>query len=141
MSLKSYRRQRLTALIFINTIQYPCTLKNNIYYSDKRVPPPFFHSDTNPVLGHILVHSVDKTHVMVVTVELIQLVLNILSFNFVPTPNKSLRFTRLRKSSVNCPAVAFAEQRFFLISIQEKRTIWNVCPFYNINITIFLLHI
>ena len=43
-----------------------------------------FHSDTNPVLVHVLVHFVDKTYVLVVTVELIWLLfLNILSFNFV----------------------------------------------------------
>ena len=28
----------------------------------------FFHLDTNPVLGHVLIHSVDKTHVLVATV-------------------------------------------------------------------------
>ena len=51
-----------------------------------------------PILGHVLVHSVDKTHVLVVAVELIRLLfLNIFSFNFVPTPNKSLRFTRFKK--------------------------------------------
>ena len=70
-----------------------------------RGPPPFSHSDTNPVLGHVLVHSVDKTHVLVVTVELIWLFLNMLSFNFVPTLNKSLRFMRFRRSYVNLPAV------------------------------------
>ena len=49
------------------------------------------------MLGHVLVHSVDKTHVLDVTVELIRLFfLNILSFNFVPTPNKSLRFRGFR---------------------------------------------
>ena len=42
----------------------------------------FFHSDTNPVLGHVLVHSVDKTHVLVVTVELVRLFLNIWLFLF-----------------------------------------------------------
>ena len=79
------------AFVLVNTMQYPPTLKNNIYHSNKRVPPPFFHSDTNPVFGHVLIHSFDKTHVLVVTVELIWLLLlNILSFNFVPTPNKFL---------------------------------------------------
>ena len=68
---------------------------------------PFFHLDTNPVLGHILILSVDKTHVLVVTVELIWLLfLNILSFNFAPTPNKFLRLKRFRKSYVNRPDVA-----------------------------------
>ena len=46
----------------------------------------FFHSDTNPVFGQVLIHSFDKTHALVVTVELIWLLLlNIPSFNFVPT--------------------------------------------------------
>ena len=88
-------------LIRYNILQYQPTLKNNIYHLNKRGPPAFFYSDTNPVLGHVLVHSVDKTHVLVVTVELIWLLfLNILSFNFVPTPNKSLRFTRFRRSPI-----------------------------------------
>ena len=105
MSLESKRRQRLIGFIFINTIQYPCALMKTMYYSKKWEPPTFFNSDTNPVLGHVLAHSVDKTHVLVVAVELIWLFLNIHPFNFVPIPNKSLRFTRLRRSYVNCPAV------------------------------------
>ena len=88
---KSQKRQRFIVFILVNTIQYQHTLKNNIYHSNKRIPPPFFHSDINPVFGHFLIHSFDKTHVLVVTVELIWLLLlNILSFNFVPTPNKFL---------------------------------------------------
>ena len=67
-------------------IQYLHTLKNNIYHSNKRGPPPFFHSDTNPVLGHVLIHSVEKTHVLVVHVELIWLLFLIIpSFNFAST--------------------------------------------------------
>ena len=47
--------------------------------------------DTNPLFGHILIHSFDKTHVMVVIVKLIWLFfLNILSLNFVLTPKKIL---------------------------------------------------
>ena len=58
------------------------------------------------MLGNILVHSVDKTHVVVETVELVWLFfLNIVSFNFMPTPNKSLRFTRFGRSYVNRTAV------------------------------------
>ena len=92
--------------IFVNTIQHPHTLKNNIYHSNKQGRPPVFHSDTNPVLGHVLVYSVDKTHVLIVAVELIWLLfLNILSFNFVPTPNKSLWFTRFRRTYVSRPVV------------------------------------
>ena len=46
---------------------------------------------TKPVLDHVLIHSFDKTHVLIVTVELIWfLLLNIFSFSFVPTTNKFL---------------------------------------------------
>ena len=63
-----------------------------------------FHSDSNPVLCHVLFHSVDKTHVLVITVKLIWLLfLKILFLNFLPTPNKPLRFTRFRRSYVNLP--------------------------------------
>ena len=59
-----------------------------------------------PILGHVLVHSFDKTHVLVGTVELIWMLFsNILFFNFVLTPSKSLNFTRFRKSYVNRTAV------------------------------------
>ena len=72
-------------------IQHPGILKNNINHLSKRGPPPFFHSDTNPVRGNVLVHSVEKkTRVLVVTGELIWLlILNILSFNYIQTTNKS----------------------------------------------------
>ena len=51
-------------------------------------------------------HSVDKTHVLVLTVDLIWLLfLNILSFKFVAAPRKSLRFTRFIRSYVNHPGV------------------------------------
>ena len=87
-------------------MQYPHTLKNNSYHSNKRGPPPLFHLDTNLVLAQVLVHSVEKTHVLVVTVELVWLLfLNVLSSNFIPTQNKSLTFTWFRRSYVNCPAV------------------------------------
>ena len=50
----------------------------------KRGPPVFFHSDTNPVFGNVLVHSVSKAHLLDVTGDMIWLLfLNILSFNFV----------------------------------------------------------
>ena len=65
------KRQRAIAFIFDKTIQHSRTLKNNIYHSNKREPLPFFHPDTNPVIGQVLVHFVDKTHALVVTVELI----------------------------------------------------------------------
>ena len=99
--------QRLIAFIFVSTIQYPRTLKNTIYHLNNWVPRPFFHSDTNLVLCHVLVHSVDKNHVVVVAVELLPWLfsLNILFFYCVPTPSKSLNLTRLKKSYVNHPAV------------------------------------
>ena len=53
--------------------------------------PHFTLCHHNPVLGHILIHSLDETRVLVVTVELIWLqLLNILSLHLVPTPKKSL---------------------------------------------------
>ena len=91
ISSKSQKRQRLIAFTLVNTIQYPWILTNNIYHSNKWGPPPFFHSDTNPELGHPLIHSIAKTHVLVITVQLICLLfLNIYSFNYVTTPSKSL---------------------------------------------------
>ena len=106
MSSKNQKRQRLITFIFVNRIQYPRTLKNNIYSSNKWGPPLFLHLGTSPVIAHALVHSVDKTHVMVVTVDLIWfLFLNMLSFNFVATPRKFLRFTRFIRIYVNRPAV------------------------------------
>ena len=83
------------AWTIVNTIQY-----TNIHththahaHTPWRIKLPFkqtgaitfFHWDTNPVLAHVLIYSVEKTHVLVVTVKLIWcLFLNILSFNFVP---------------------------------------------------------
>ena len=91
ISSKSQKRQRLIAFIFVNTVQYTRTLKRNIYHSNKRVPPPFFHSYINLVFAHVLIHYFDKTHVLVVTVELIWLLLlNMLSFNVFPKPNEFL---------------------------------------------------
>ena len=68
-------------------------LKNNIDHLYKLGPALLFHSDTNLVLENVLVHPVKKNHVLFVTEELIWLLfLNILSFNFVQMPNKSLRW-------------------------------------------------
>ena len=104
------------------------TLKNSIYHSNKRGPPPFFHSDSNPILGHVLVNSVDKIYALVLVVELIWLFLNMLSFNFVPTPNISLRFTRFRRSYVNGPGVV-------LIKITLLSCL--VCAFESDNVSSF----
>ena len=56
-------------IYLVNRMQYPCTLKSNIYYSNKQGTRPFFHLENNPALGHVLIYSVDKTHVLVVIVE------------------------------------------------------------------------
>ena len=69
-------------LIQYNTHAATSTIQTN------RTTTTFFFG-TNPLLGYVLIHSVDNTYVLVVTVELIWLLfLNILSFNFVPTPNE-----------------------------------------------------
>ena len=132
-SSQSLRRQRLIVFVFVNTIQYPYNLKNNIYHWSKRGLPPFFHSNTNPVLGHILGHSIDGTHVLVVIVESIwSLFLNMLSFNFVTTPNKSLRFTNFRRTYVNRPVVVLTNhcQSYptFLLDVRcSKRSRYFFC--------------
>ena len=105
MSSNNQKMQRFIAFIFVNTIQYSCALKNNIYHSNKWEPPLFLRLDPNPVIGHAMVHSIDKSHVLDVAVDLIWLLfLNIFFFSFIVTPKKSLRFTRLIRSYVNHPA-------------------------------------
>ena len=90
----TYLEARLINFIFVNVIQYPWILKNNIQHRNiehlsKRRPPPFFHSGTNLVLGNALVHPFEKNPVLVVTVKLIWfLFLNILFFNFLQTPKQ-----------------------------------------------------
>ena len=82
--LESQKKQKIIAFILVNTIQYSRILQNNIYYPNKRLPPQFFLSDTNPVFGQALIHYFEFSGC---TVERIWLLLfNILSFNFVPTP-------------------------------------------------------
>ena len=122
-------RQRLIVFILANTIQYPRTLKSKIYHSNKRGPPLFFHLDINPVLGRVLIHSVDKTHVLVEKGWLIWLLfLNILSFNFVPTPNKSLKLTRFTKSYVNHSAV-FLNNRTSYTAFFSRCAMFKVATF------------
>ena len=70
-------------------MRYPRPLKKNIYHSNKQESLPFFPSESSPVLGHVWIRLIGKTHVLVVTMGLIWLLLlNILSFNFVATSNK-----------------------------------------------------
>ena len=69
------------------------------------------HLDSNPVIAHGLVHSLNKIHVLYVTVNLTWLLfLNILSFNFATTLIKSLRLTRFIRCYVNRPAVVLTNQ-------------------------------
>ena len=87
-------------------MQYSIHPEENIYHSNKLGPPPFFDLDTSPILGQVLVHSVEKSHVLVVTVELIWLLfVNIFSFNFAPEPSKSFTLTRFNRDYVNHPAI------------------------------------
>ena len=128
--LKSQKKQRLIAFILVNTIQYPCTLKRNIYQSNKQWTPSFFHLHTNLVLGHVLIHSVDKSHVLVVTVELIWVfIFNIISFIFVLTPNKFLRYKRSRKSYVKRPDVVLTYRTSYTAFLLDVRVLFTVVMF------------
>ena len=113
---KARRGRDSSSSSFFNTIQYPSTLKNNVYHSYKRKPPTFFHSDTNtwPRSGPFCRQNPCSPW----TVELIWLLfLNIFSFKFVLTTNKSLRFTRFTRSYVNRPAVGLPNHfhRYFCL--------------------------
>ena len=72
ISLKIQEKQRLIAFILVNTI-IPMHPEEQHLPFKQTGTTTIFHLDTNPVLGHVLIHSVDKTHVLVVTVELIWL--------------------------------------------------------------------
>ena len=115
--------ETIITFLSVNTIQHPLILENNINHSNKRAQPPFFHSNTDLILGHVHVHSVDKNHVLGVTVELIWLLyLNILSFNFVQMPDKSLRFRRFKKKLCKPPCGRFNQSSskfhcFFLLDV------------------------
>ena len=87
-----------------------------------------------PIPSHILVHSVNKTHDLVVTVQLIWLVfLNIFFSNFVPTLNKSLRFTRFRRSNVNRTAVVLTNhcQSYIAFLLDVCYSKWPCSFFYS----------
>ena len=90
--------------IFVNMGQYPHNLKINIYHSNKRKPTPYSHSDINlwPRSGPFCWQ--DPCSGCNSETDLVD-ALEYFSFNFVPTPNKSLRFTRFRKKDVNCFAI------------------------------------
>ena len=105
---KPEEAERLIIFILVNAMQYPRTPKSNIYHSTKWVQPPFFHSYTNPVFGHILINYFDKTHALAGTVELIWLLLlNILSFNFAPAPNKFLLDSQDSEEAISSTLLSF----------------------------------
>ena len=130
MSLKSQKREKLIAFIFVNKTQYSSTLNNKIYHSNKQAPLPFFHSDFNTQLCYVLVHSVDKIHVLVVTVELIWfLIFNIIYFIFAPTPNKFRRYKRFRKSYVKLPVVVLTYRTSYTVFLLDVRVLFTVVMF------------
>ena len=122
-------------------IQHSGILKNNIDHLSKRGPPTFFRSDTNLVLGKLLVLFVEKTHVLIVTVELIWLLfLNILFLNYVQTLNKSHRVTKFRRSYTYTSLFSFKSTTvkcgllFFAWCALLKATIFPFC--YCLSVTI-----
>ena len=123
ISSKSQKRQRLIAFILVDTIQYPCTLQNNIYHSNKRIPPTFFNSDTNPVCGHLLIHSFGKNPCsgcnsgtdLVVALEytFFQLCSN--------AEQISVRLARFRRSYVKRPAVVLTSHTSYTAFLLDVR--------------------
>ena len=83
---------------------YPRNLKINIYLSNKRKPTPYSHSDINLWPGSGPFCWQDTCSGCNSETDLVD-ALEYFSFNFVPTPNKSLRFTRFRKKDVNLFAI------------------------------------
>ena len=105
ISRKSRRDSSPSPLLIRYNTHTPWRTTSNIQTNEDH--HHFFIQYESCVHAHVLVHSIDKTHALVVTREFIWfLFLNILSFNFVPTLNKYLRFTRFRRSYVNHPYVA-----------------------------------
>ena len=92
----------LYLLIWYNT---PYTLNNKIYHSHKWEPPPFVHLDTNTLSRFGPFRWQNPCSLCNSGTDLV-VVLEYIFFNFVPTPNKSLRFTKLRRSYANHTAVA-----------------------------------
>ena len=100
------KSHRLTDRYTLNSHTHRPWRTTSTIETNKWRAPPCFHSYNCLVLGHVLIHSVDKTLVLVIKVELIWLLFfNLLSFNFFATPNKSPRFTRFRRSYANRPTV------------------------------------
>ena len=82
--------------------------------TNREKPPPVFHLNVDPVLDHVLIHSVDKNHALVVTVELIWLLFNILSCNFVQHRTNFLGWPRSLFCSCLFPKVEHLRNLFWL---------------------------
>ena len=113
----------------VHTIQNPRTLQKNIYQLNKRVPSPFFFQIPSYLWP---IHSFDKTYVLLVTVELIWLLLlNILSFNFVPR-RTNFRLARFRRSYVKRPAVVLTSCTSYTAFLLDVR-----CAVQNDHVSFF----
>ena len=95
----------------LNTIQYnthtPCRTASTI---QTNVPPRFFHSDTNPVFGHVLIHSFECSGcnsgidlVGALEYTFFQLCSNVEQI--------SVTLARFRRSSVKRPAVVLTSHK------------------------------
>ena len=100
-------------------MQYPRTLKNNIYLSNKRVPPPFFHSDANPVFGHVLIHFFWQNPCSCCNSG-IDLVVA-LKYTLNNAKQISFRLARFRRSYVKCPAVALTSHTSNIVFLIDVR--------------------
>ena len=105
---------------------------SNIELLNKRGSPPYFHSDNNLVFGNALVHPFEKNTVQDVTVELIWLLfLKILSFNFLQTLSKSLRFRKFRRSNVHHFVVV--QTNYFQVTL----LFYLMCAFQSVYVPFF----
>ena len=106
------------------SIQWKKTKKQSNKQANKQTNGKHHHFFIQiQIRGHVLVHSDDKTHVLVATVELVGLLfLNIFLLNFVPTPNKFLRLKGFRRNYVNRTAVVltshYQSYTAFLLDVQ-----------------------
>ena len=105
-SLRKVRKGRDSSPLIQCNTHAPCrttsTIKKNGYRHHFFIQIP---------IGHVLIHSFDKIHVLVVTVELIWLLLlNILSLLFSNVKKLSVRLARFRGSYRKHPAVVLTSQ-------------------------------
>ena len=140
---RSHRQYAFEKLKEAQTMmQYPHTPNNNIYYSNKRESPPFFHLDTNnwPLSGPFCWQNpgsgCNSGNDLVIVLEYI------FFSNFVPRPNKSVRFTRFRRNYVNRTAVVLTEHcqitLFFLLDCTVQSSYF---PFFCSCLTWMIVHL